>query len=406
MRRSSVVTAVLVCCSCAAIGLGPEAASADSIFSVNGIGETVIGVDARGAALGGAGLALTSPWNVSLENPALLGKVGRFSLATAVVPEVRRIELAGSDKSASYAYFPFLRLTHGLPGGLTAAASIALQNRVSYRLEERTTRGDNQVVEVWSGEGGPDFVALTVAREFAGRLLLGAELRVLVGTIEDERTVRIVGESSIDTRDIVKTAFGGEPLGRVGAYVDLGKRVGIGGSYQFSRVMDVTTTVLARDAEIDRTESTFHYPAMGGFGLSLRPAERATLTVEWFRSAWGTSGSLAGYRGEMTDADRFSLGLEWGVGRDYVIPLRLGYLWRELSYRLSGAAAPPTEFAVTAGFGVPFKSDNGSIDFAVQMGARGDVAEDRARERFLRFTVSMVGTEVLGHLMPGSGATP
>lgn len=377
-------------------------AEAESVFSVNGIGEPVLGVDARGMAMGGAGLANPSPWHVSLDNPALLAGIKRFSLGAALVPEMRRIELQDSDKSASFAYFPFLRLTHGLPGGITGAAAIGSLHRVSYRLEERRMQDSLQVVDVRSGEGGPGFVSIALAGYASDKIMIGAELRVLVGTIEDERNVRYVGESALETRDVVKSAFGGEPLGRLGVYVDLGKGFGIGGCYQFSRLMDVRTTHIAREKEVSEVTNDLTYPSMGGLGMSYKLGERGSLTAEWQRAAWGKTGELAGYNGEMVDADRISIGAELLVGDDYRVPFRFGYLWRELSYRSAGVSSAPTEFAVTGGLGLPFRQENGSFDVAVQIGARGDLESDGAQERFLRFTLSMVGTEFLEHIIPGT----
>jgi hypothetical protein len=353
-------------------------------------------------ALGGAGLANPSPWHISLDNPALLAGIERFSFGAALVPEMRRIELQDSDKSASFAYFPFLRLTHGLPGGITGAAAIGSLHRVSYRIEERRMQDSLQVVDVRSGEGGPGFISIALAGSPSDRIMIGAELRVLVGTIEDERTLRFVGETALETKDVVKSAFGGEPLGRLGAYVDLGRGIGVGGSYQFSRVMDVRTTYVAREEEVGEVTNNLTYPPMGGVGVSYRLGERGSLTAEWRRVAWGRTGVLAGYNGEMVDADRVSVGMEWSAGDDYRVPFRFGYLWRELSYRAAGASSAPTEFAFTGGIGLPFGRQNGSFDVAVQIGARGDLDSDGARERFLRFTLSMVGTEFLGHVIPGT----
>ncbi len=376
---------------------------AESVFSVNGIGETVFGVDARGMAMGAAGLATPSPWHISLENPALLADVGRFSFGAALIPEIRRVELEESDKSASFAYLPFVRLTKGLPGGLNGAVALGMQHRVSYWSEETRIEDNIEIVDVRSGDGGPGFVSLALAKKVHERALIGAELRVLVGTIEDKRKVRFVGETALDTQDIVKTSFGGEPMGRVGGYFDLGRGFGLGCTYQFSRVMDVTTAVFARDVEVSGEKSDFHYPAMGGLGLTFRPNERATLTAEWFRAGWSRTGALAGYRGEMSDSDRLSFGFEWKHGEgDYRVPLRVGYLWRELSYKAAGSPDAPTEFAFTFGLGLPFRQENGSFDIAVQIGARGDLESDRARERFLRFSLSMVGTEFLGYLVSGT----
>ena len=53
MGRATVVFALLTAMS--------SPATADSIFSVNGFGETIIAVDARGMAMGAAGLANPSP---------------------------------------------------------------------------------------------------------------------------------------------------------------------------------------------------------------------------------------------------------------------------------------------------------------------------------------------------------
>ncbi len=389
----------------------PHTASAESVFSVNGLGETVLLVDARGMAMGGAGLALTSPWHMSLANPALLARVQRFSFGAALMPEVRWIALSDStaagltehDKSASFAYFPFIRLTHKLPGDVSAAAAMGMQQRVSYRTEVRSTEGDLEIVDVRSGEGGIGFISLSAAKEVRKGLLLGAELRILLGTIEDERNVRVVGETALETRDVVKTAFGGQPVGRFGAHLTLGHGLGVGATYQFSRVMDVTTTTFTRDAEVLRSEADVTYPAMGGLGVAYELGKKKTLTAEWFRSAWGQTGALSGYKGEMVDADRLSFGFEWRAGgEDYELPLRAGYLWRELSYREAGASDAPTEFAFTFGFGLPFRGDNGSFDVSVQIGSRGNLEEDRAREHFLRFTLSVVGTEFLENLMPGA----
>jgi hypothetical protein len=403
MKRALIVALV-------ALAALAQISSAESVFSVNGLGETVLLVDGRGMAMGGAGLALTSPWHMSLENPALLARVQRFSFGAALMPEVRRIALSESTgtglserhKTASFAYFPFFRLTHKLPGDISAAAAMGMQQRVSYQTEVRSDEGGFQVADVRSGEGGLGFVSLSAARAVTERLLIGAELRILLGTIEDERNLSIVGETAIETRDVIKTAFGGEPVGRVGAHLTLGRGFAAGATYQFSRVMDITTTTISRDEEVLRSVNDITYPAMGGLGLVFEPNSRTTLTAEWFRSAWGQTGRLAGYDGEMVDADRFSFGFERRKGeRDYLVPLRVGYLWRELSYRESGAAAPPSEYAFTFGFGLPFRRDNGSFDVSVQVGSRGDLEADRARERFLRFTLSVVGTEFLENLVPG-----
>jgi hypothetical protein len=376
-------------------------AAADSIFSVNGFGETIIAVDARGMAMGAAGLANPSPWHISLENPASLAHVGRFSFGASLVPEMRRIELDSGDESASFAYVPFLRFTHGLPGELAGAAAIGMLQRVSYRTEERRTQDGVQIIDVRSGSGGPGFVSVALARKIGKRAALGAELRVLVGTIEDERNVRFIGEPALESKDIVKTSFGGEPLGRFGAYFDVTSGLGIGGTFQFSRVMDVKTTVNTREETLSRIESTVTYPSMGGLGAKLDLGENAVLTGEWFRTWWSDTGKLAGYEGEMADADRLSFGIEWRKG-DRRLPLRAGYLWRELPYLQSGNSEAATEFAFTAGFGLPFPNENGSFDVAIQIGKRGDLDSDGAEERFLRFTLSAVGTEFLGHVVPGS----
>jgi hypothetical protein len=383
-----------------ALAAGPVCA--ESIFSMNGIGEPTFGVDARGMAMGGAGLANPTAWHISLDNPALLARVGRFSFGAALIPEMRRIEIEESDKSAAFAYFPFFRLTHGFPGKVTGAAAIGSDHRVSYKVEERRMQDSLQVVDVRSGEGGPGFISLALAREFKDMLMIGAELRILVGTIEDERYVQFIGEPSLSTRDVVKTSFGGEPMARIGGFLDLGAGLGIGGFYQFSRLMDVRTTYIARETEVAEETSDLTYPAMGGIGFSYRAGDRVSMTAEWHRSAWSEAGSPAGYKGEMVDADRISVGAEWETGDDYRVPLRLGYLWRELSYRPSWASSAPTEFAVTAGFGLPFRQENGSFDVAIQVGARGDLETDRASERFLRFTLSIVGTEWLEHVIPGT----
>jgi len=378
-------------------------AAADSIFSVNGFGETIIAVDARGTAMGAAGLANPSPWHMSLENPALLAHVGRFSFGASLVPEMRRIELDSGDESASFAYVPFLRFTHGLPGELAGAAAIGMLQRVSYRTEERRTRDGVQIIDVRSGSGGPGFVSVALARKIGKRTALGAELRVLVGTIEDERNVRFIGEPALESNDIVKTSFGGEPLGRFGAYFDVASGLGVGGTFQFSRVMDVETTISTREETLSRIESTVTYPSMGGLGAKLDLGENAVLTGEWFRTWWSDTGRLAGYEGEMADADRFSFGIEWRRGDgDRQLPLRAGYLRRELPYLQAGNTEAATEFAFTAGFGLPFPNENGSFDVAIQIGKRGDLDRDGAEERFLRFTLSAVGTEFLGHVVPGS----
>lgn len=380
-----------------------DQASADSVFSVNGFGETVLAVDGRGMAMGGAGLASPSPWHMSLENPALLAHVGRFSFGASLVPEMRKVELEEGDDSASFAYVPFLRFTHGLPGELTGAAAIGMLQRVSYRFEERWTLDDAQVVDVRSGNGGPGFVSVSLAGKLGRRAALGAELRVLVGTIEDERRVRFVGKTALESKDVVKTAFGGEPLGRLGAYFDLGRGVGVGGAFQFSRVMDVVTTVNTREEEVERTESLVTYPAMGGLGAKVDLGESVVLTGEWFRTLWSDTGKLQGYEGEMVDSDRLSLGMEWRKGEGtWRVPVRAGYLWRELPYLQASSSEPATEFAFTAGFGLPFPTENGSFDVAIQIGRRGSVDQDRAQERFLRFTLSAVGTEFLEHVIPGA----
>jgi hypothetical protein len=274
--------------------------------------------------------------------------------------------------------------------------------RVSYRTEERHSQDGVETVDVRSGDGGPSFVSLSVARKLGLRASLGAELRVLIGTIEDTRQVRFVGETALRSSDVVKTAFGGQPLGRLGAYFEPRSGLGVGGTFQFSRAMDILTTVRTRDRQAERIRSTLTYPRMGGLGAKMDLSKNVLVTGEWFRTWWSETGELAGYAGRMVDADRLSFGVEWLRGEgDWKVPVRAGYLWRELPYLRSGESQTPTEFAFTAGFGLPFRTENGSVDVAVQIGKRGSLERDGAEETFLRFTLSAVGSEFLDHVIPG-----
>ena len=82
-------------------GLPPSASRADSIFSVNGLGEVIHPSDIRGRAMGGVALGVDQPSNLSPLNPAVLASVDQFTVYAEAIPELRRIE-DDDGRSSSY----------------------------------------------------------------------------------------------------------------------------------------------------------------------------------------------------------------------------------------------------------------------------------------------------------------
>jgi hypothetical protein len=125
--------------------------------------------------------------------------------------------------------------------------------------------------------------------------------------------------------------------------------------------------------------------------------------AQYRRSAWGPSSlqsDLVDFRAEQ----RFSAGIErkrgTEEGLDFLrrIPLRLGgyYLeWPDLlplagAADVSGGVGKIDEWGLTLGTGLNSQDRGGSIDFSLEAGSRGNRDTLGAKEKFLRFAISLL----------------
>ena len=71
---------------------------------------------------------------------------------------------------------------------------------------------------------------------------------------------------------------------------------------------------------------------------------------------------------------------------------RIGMYYSRLPV-LTASDEPVTEFFVSAGVGLPFYRNAGRLDFALQVGQRGDLKNDPLQENIIRFVAALSGAQ-------------
>lgn len=395
MTKHDTRTTVLVLAAVAATAgglLAPPPASAQTPVTSLGLGYPVAPVDARAAALGGVGVGLLDG-SFSIRNPADLVEFERAALSVTATPENVTVTGPEGKTGADRSRFSVIRAV--LPLG-PWAASVGFGNDLDqdWRFRTRDTltisTGRFPFEQRREDDGGVSTVDLSLARS-VGPVSLGVSYQALTGSVRQTllRRFEISVDSTVRAPNRVEQeanwSYSGWRL-TAGLGVEVGGSVRVSGYYAWTGDLDAERDSLGALEGIRAESRTFGMPASAGVGVSARPLDDLLVTAGGGWTGWS----------ETELPEEGTTDVYWGGGGveytglqlgSFPIRLRAGGRHAELPFSLPGRAAP-TESAVTLGLGTAFASGLARLDFAAELGSRGDRPTTGMEESFQRFSIT------------------
>lgn len=349
-----------------------------------GLGYPVPAVDARAAALGGTATGLIGG-SFGTASPADLTEFTSAALSVTGAPESVEIRNEGVSDETGRSRFTVIRAVVPVEGVIVSAGVRSeLDQDWAFVFEDTlsTTQGDFPFEERRESDGGLGALELDLAREF-GPVSVGVGAERMTGSLRQllsrrfEFSVDSTVEAPARVDQDARWAYEGWRL-RAGIGVRVSDRLRVSGAYVWSG--DLT-------AERDTVDESRSFSMPSGFevGGSFRPGEDWLLagSVGW--TGWSDVDGELGDDGAR-DAFRGGGGVEYRGLEIVSVPvdLRGGGRYVELPFSLPGEEAPE-ERAVTLGLGTRFAGNRASLDFALELGSRGDAATTGVEESFRRF---------------------
>lgn len=411
--------------------------NAFSPYSMYGIGE----LQTQGAlptrSMGGAGLGMRSSSRVNLLNPAAYSatapKTFLFDFGVEGQNFYNRQQRDGQTLRTSYNTFNFHDIALQLPiiRGLGLGFSLTPYSSVGYRvagtIEDDEIWGNiGRVQQLYSGEGDITEVKLGLGWEIFKNFSIGVAAQYYWGEIDRSFTTtvvnNVVGAGSF-TAAIGKETYGVSRFkGQVGLQWNiindprrrvftLGATYDIGGDVR----PDITRTVYSGNIfGTTVLEQSPHLklvlPHQVAAGLYYQTS-RIQIGADYVYQDWGSGNkgyreqAASGFEVAYRNTSTVKVGIEWTPNRLDVRRLlkrwsyRAGFRYGNYNQTFGGKTL--TQYAITAGIGIPLKIMGAShIDLGVEYGRRGGPSQinDRVglvKQQYFKFAVgiSMFGED-------------
>ncbi len=358
MRSSSVVLAAV-----AAVIVAPGAAAQDSVFGIRGLGFLDRSVSAKSAALGG-GFALFDP--ASALNPAALAGWHATSGWAVASASSRTFDTGAGTSSLSSTRFPVVGFA-GLIGShvvLAVTASDYLDRNWSVQQSDSVYPRGTAVLATDNTRslGGVTDVRVAMAYRLTG-IAFGVGLHALTGSTETTVDRQFPDDSSyLAFTQQQGTAYTGVGVS-FGALANPLHGLVVGAALRFNGRLRAATP---------DTAASIPMPVEWNVGAYYQPIVGVTFSGSFGHAGWGTAAAalVADSQAPSRSVSNVGFGVEalvWRVGGS-LVPLRLGYRWRQLPFPIGGS--PLNEHAVTGGLGFDTAGGRATVDLGLELGSR------------------------------------
>lgn len=374
-------------------------ASAQSLFSLNYIGEHSFRAGARDAALAYSSAALPDSTSALTMNPAntasltrvTLGLNQRFLYSTAVYGD--------NEASRNNYQLPAVVVAFPLAEGLVfnMGYRTRFEGRVDFEVPAEVSGPsygwNGSAIEEYSHNGSLYSVPIGVAWKIHERLSLESEIHLERGSIRDKVTENFQNEdyrvinSELD-RNFSATSWG------VSILAKLHSRLMLGATYDAEINYSVNERIDYSLAELN-TRSSYDFSLPPAYTLSLAAgiSERWWITSAlWMREAPEAEG-FEQFEGALGEERMFAIGLERprgnGKGSFFSrIPLRIGYYEDHWHIEIPRGEPVISRF-VTFGSGLKLPGGPGSLDFSFEFGKIGSNDSNGIEENVMRVNLSV-----------------
>ncbi|HET7274396.1 MAG TPA: hypothetical protein VFI91_04420 [Longimicrobiaceae bacterium] len=374
------------------ISAGPQVLSAQSLLANGGLGLPVEPIDARGAALGGVGLALPNNY-LSWANPAESGGVPAPGLLATFQFDQFSAQFRGREDDGSTARFPLLigAFPLGSNWSLTFGYGGILDQNWSIERTDTLLLGSDSVpiTDRISSTGGVAAWRLGGAYTLGSNLSVGAGLNAYTGSVE-RITGRRFGINFTPAESSTSSSYSG--LGFIG-----GIRWTPSEALTLSAAASAGGTLTSETDDSLSIATEYDLPLRLDVGASGRVGSNTLVALGASFAGWSTANDALAAMGGARDSWSFKGGIEWDAIQlgSRPIPVRIGGRIGALPFRWATGGEQGDwvdESAFTGGLGLILAEGAARADFSVERGTRGGDAAG-ITEDYWRY---MLSVSVLG----------
>lgn len=378
----------------------------NSPYSRFGIGEFRNGINPLLKSMGNITSAYNDPFAVNADNPASYASLLLTTYEGSLVANTRTIH-SGNEKFRS-GMATINHLSIGIPMGKYAGMSLGYRpvTNIFYRLSDTTIiPGYGNTVRTFVGDGSLNYAFLGLAGKYKG-LSLGANFGYMFGSTVYASLLESIDTVSVNDARFSKVLRTGGIYWKAGAQYEakLKKGLFLRSGVTFTANQGLNTTLdeywvsynfSGGDTSYSNLgqEGILTMPLMYSAGIHLADSNKWMVGVDFSGMSW-TNYSGFGRTDSVAD-----MSYRVGVGGEYTpdvsslrkyfnrVTYRLGFYYGQDYVYLRNT--PINYYAVTFGFGLPFKRYTDRVNTAFEIGQRGTEANGLFKEAFFRFTVGI-----------------
>jgi opacity protein-like surface antigen len=369
---------------------------ANSIYSRRGIGLLRYRDNVRAVGMGGAGIAIGDSISFYFINPAGLTRVNFARLQGDFRYERTSVNLARSTDTGLFSDASVNSLNLAFPVKLGQVVALGVRPYSASSFEFRQTSPDNSVQESLNGSGGVSELYLGYAAKVDG-VSFGLITDLYFGRLNRIWRLNYASDSLRNSEDVINHHFTGAGL-HLGLQAQFGQwQLGAAAGLPTRLNVKTESSTITGFNEVT-SQNKLKLPFWWGAGLSCAPNRHWVLGADWRMQQWSTvkPEELLGDRG--VNSYDLSFGGELIPSFDALtgyfkrVSYRLGANFRQLPYE-EPAGKKVRQWTVNAGFGLPFGRGYNRIDLAVELGRRGSLTDNLAKENIVLFHAAITGSE-------------
>jgi hypothetical protein len=389
------------------------AGNGGSGYSIYGLGDIQYFSSSSSMAMGGAGLAMMSPFSIDRSNPALWTAINRVRISVSSLYE----GYSTSDYQTS-GYFAGMQFSGAIIAipivskyGITFSAGATPYSRINYNIVTPATQEGYEYSIHYIGDGGLSQAHIGISGLLGADLSLGMKLDYYFGTLQHtiEQAFTSTGFTTAQVDHLTRMNGVGFTFGFVYSGLRNLFQLPEGHSFNIAAVVSSSPYLTAGEERYytytttSATSDTITYPT-GKFHLPLRLAgglayetDRWSIASDFISQHW----SNATYDGspvtDIRDSYRWSLGGELtqkNSTSNSLSPRTMilaGIYYDATYYRIKGVAI--NELGVSMGYSLPVFNDS-RLGIAAEYGFRGTTDQQLQKDRILRISLTMTIGEI------------
>lgn len=378
----------------------------NSPYSRFGIGEFRNGINPLMKSMGGITSAYNDPFAVNADNPASYASLLLTTYEGSLVGNSRTIR-SGNDKYRS-GMATINHLNIGIPVGKHAGMSLGYTpvTNIFYRLNDTAViPGYGNSIRTFVGDGSLNYAFLGLAGKYKG-FSLGANFGYMFGSTVYASLIESIDTVSVNDARFSKVLRTGGLYWKAGAQYDVKLKKGLflRSGVTLAMNQDINTSIDEYWVSYNFSGGDTSYRSLGqegkltmpltfSAGIHLADSNKWMVGIDLSGMNWS---NYSGFGRTDSVADmsyRLALGGEYTPDvssiRKYFnrVSYRFGFYYGQDYVYLRNT--PLNYYAVTFGFGLPFKRFTDRINTAFEIGQRGTEANGLFKESFFRFSVGI-----------------